>query len=437
MKNKIRNKFMKLEKKYLQYETTNMSPNIKIKWKKASHYYIYDSKNKKFIDFTSGIFASSLGYKNKNLNNKIKKVLQNGFSHNYNFYNDYREKYISKLIKFINSKKLKKCFLTSAGTEATETALKLARIYGSTINKKKIGVISIKGNWHGRTMGSQMLSGKNEDSRWVGYYDKFMHQIEFPYPWIDGFEKKNFFINSLRKVYKKNYDFKTNISMIILETFQGWGAIFYPKVYVKEIEKFCKKNNIILCFDEMQSGFARTGKKFGFQHYDVNPDMICCGKGMGAGFSLSGVIGSNKIFQNKNIKGLSSTHSANPISCAAGLATIEEIEKLNLVKNSKSQGKLLHKSLASMKKKFNQIISDCLGKGLIASVIFKKYNKFSAKEIADKVSFKCLKKGLLVCNTGRESIKLGPPLIIDKNGMIKGFKKFHDSVKEVSDEISK
>ena len=204
--------------------------------------------------------------------------------------------------------------MTSAGTEATETALKLARIYGSSINKKKLCVIIINGIWHGRSLGSKMLSGKNKDSSWVGYYDKYMNQIEFPYPWVNGSEKKNFFINSLKRVYKKNYSFKKKISMIILETFQGWGAIFYPKIYVKEIEKFCKKNNILLCFDEMQSGFARTGKKFGYHHYDVNPDMICCGKGMGAGFSLSGVIGSNKVFQNKNIKGLSSTHSANPIS---------------------------------------------------------------------------------------------------------------------------
>ena len=85
----------------------------------------------------------------------------------------------------------------------------------------------------------------------------------------------------------------------MLETFQGWGAVFYPKNYVKNIEKFCKKNNIILCFDEMQSGFARTGKKFGFEHYNVKPDMICCGKGMGSGFPLSGVIASKKIFSNK------------------------------------------------------------------------------------------------------------------------------------------
>ena len=109
------------------------------------------------------------------------------------FYNDNREKYVSKLIKFVNSKKLKRCFLTSAGTEATETALKLARIYGSSINKNKIGIITIKGNWHGRTMGSQMLSGKNKDSNWIGYYDKYMHQIEFPYPWVKKNDKKFFY----------------------------------------------------------------------------------------------------------------------------------------------------------------------------------------------------------------------------------------------------
>lgn len=430
------NKSLRLEKKYLQYETSNMSPNIKIKWKKANNYYIYDDRNKKFIDFTSGIFASSLGYKNKKLNHKIKKVLSSGFSHNYNFYNDNREKYVSKLIKFVNSKKLKRCFLTSAGTEATETALKLARIYGSSVNKNKIGIITIKGNWHGRTMGSQMLSGKNKDSHWIGFYDKYMHQIEFPYPWVKKNDKKNFFIDSINKVFKKKYDFKNKISMIMLETFQGWGAVFYPKIYVKEIEKFCKKNKIILCFDEMQAGFARTGKKFGFQHYQVKPDMICCGKGMGAGFSLSGVIGSNKLFNNKKIKGLSSTHSANPISCAAGLATIEEIEKLKLVENSRKQGVLLHKELLNLKKIYYSIISNCLGKGLIGSIIFKKFKRFSGTQIANKVSFKCLNKGLLVCNTGRESIKLGPPLIIDDKGIMRAIEILKKSIEETYHEIN-
>ena len=432
----VYNKLKEIEKKHLMYETNNMSPNLKIKWKKANSYYIYNHKNQKFIDFTSGIFASCLGYRNENLNNKIKKVLNNGFSHNYNFYNDYREKYISKLIKFINTKKLKKCFLTSAGTEATETALKLSRIYGSSISKNKIGVISIKGNWHGRTMGSQMLSGKNNDSKWVGYYDKFMYQINFPYPWKKDNSNKLFFRNSLKKTFKKNFNFRKKISMIILETFQGWGAVFYPKVYVKEIERFCKKHDIILCFDEMQSGFGRTGKKFGFEHYNVKPDIICCGKGMGAGFSLSGVIGSAKLFNNKKIRGLSSTHSANPISCAAGLATIEEINRLNLVENSRKQGVLLHKNLSYLKNKFSEIIVDCLGIGLIGSIIFKNYNGTSGKSIADRVSLKCLDKGLLVCNTNRESIKLGPPLIIDSFGVLSATKILNESIKETYNEIS-
>jgi len=429
-------KYLSLEKKYLKYETKNMTPNIRIKWKKAYDYKIVDSENKKYIDFTSGVFASSVGYNNTHLKKIIKEAMDKGFNHSYHYYNEYREKYVSKLIKFINSPKLKKCFLTSAGTEATETAIKLARIYGSSINKNKLGIITIKGNWHGRTMGSQMLAGKNEASKWIGFFDKNIYQIDFPYPWTKKSSDKNFFKNSLKKTFKKNFNFKNKVSMIMLETFQGWGAVFYPKVYVKMIESFCLKNNILLCFDEMQSGFARTGKKFGFEHYNVKPDMICCGKGMGSGFSLSGVIASNKIFNNKNISGLSSTHSSNPISCAAGIGTIDIITKKKLVKNSMIKGKILHKNLSDIAKKNKKIVLDCLGEGLIASIIFKNYKNLSGKNIADKVSQKCLKKGLLVCNTGRESIKLGPPLIIDSKAIHQASKIMSDSIRETLNEIS-
>ena len=178
-----RQKYIKLEKKYLKYETNNMSPNIKVKWKKGNGFYITDTENNKYIDFTSGVFASSIGYNNKNLNQSVKKAIDRGFNHTYHYYNQYREEYVSKLIKFINSPKLNKCFLTSSGTEATETAIKLDRIYGSSFFKEKIVIITIEGNWHGRTMGSQMLHGKNNASKWIGFFDKNIYQIEFPYPW--------------------------------------------------------------------------------------------------------------------------------------------------------------------------------------------------------------------------------------------------------------
>ena len=113
----------------------------------------------------------------------------------------------------------------------------------------------------------------------------------------------------------------------MLETFQGWGAIFYPKEFVKEISKLCKKNKILLTFDEMQAGFARTGKKFGYEHYEVKPDLICCGKGMGGGVALSGVIGKKHIMDLPSVGEMSSTNSANPLACVAGISVINEIKK--------------------------------------------------------------------------------------------------------------
>lgn len=428
-------KYQTLEKKYLRYETSNMSPNIKIKWKKANKNLVYDEENNKYIDFTSGIFTSNIGYNNKVLYKLINKALKRGFNHSYSYYNDFREKYISELIKFINSPKLKKCFLASAGTEVTEAAIKLARIHGSSINKRKIGIIAIKGNWHGRTMGASMLSGKNTQSKWIGFFDKNIHHINFPYPWILKSDK-NFFKSSIKKKFGSTFNYKQKISMIILETFQGWGALFYPKSYVKQVASFCKKNNILLCFDEMQAGFGRTGKKFGFEHYDVKPDMICCGKGMGSGFPLSGLIGSRKIFDNKNVLGMSSTHSANPVSCAAGLATIKILKKNNLIKNSEQLGQILKNKLTLIKKDFPNLISGNYGEGLIAALIFKKQKKFSGRDLADKVSLNCLKNGLLVCNTGRESIKIGPPLSINRKSILKGLEIIEKAIRETANEIS-
>jgi 4-aminobutyrate aminotransferase-like enzyme len=419
--------------KFLKYESPNMQPNIKIEWIDANNYILQDKFNKKYIDFTSGIFAVNIGHKNANLIKNISKVLKKGIWHTYTFYNKYREVYLKKLINFVGQKKLSKCHLVSSGTEATETALKLIRMYGRSINKKKIGVICLQGNWHGRTLGSQMLSGKNKQSDWIGYFDKNIFHIDFPYPWIiKKKSSKKFFFDSLEKVFSKNFDYKNKIAAILLETFQGWGAIFYPEDYVREIEKFCIKHNILLCFDEMQSGFARTGKKFGFEHYKVKPDLICCGKGMGSGFPIAGVITGEKIINNSSVNGLSSTHSANALVCAAGIATIDEINKKNLVKKSFLLGAFFHKKLKLLKNKYDSIIFDTFGKGLIASLIFKNNRNFTSKQMADFVSEECLLNGLLVCNTGRESIKLGPPLTINKKTVIRALNILENAIKKTS-----
>ncbi len=425
-------KLKKIQKKFSNFEPPSMSPNTKIFWNKAKGFHIWDQNNKKYIDFTSSIFVTNIGHSNKKLIKKVQEVLNSPLTHSYVYYNRFRYEYIKKLIQFINQKKLNKCYLTSSGTESTEAALKLMRLNGQRENNKKNGIICIKGNWHGRTLGALMMSGIKNQTRWIGYKDKNIFHLDFPYPWTEKYDTKEFFINSLKKKFGKKYNYKKRIAGIMIEAFQGWGAIFYPKNYIKSLVLFAKQNDIIVTIDEIQSGFGRTGKKFAFEHYSFVPDILCCGKGMGSGLPLSGVVSSKKIM---DVEGsfLQSTHSANPISCAAGTAVIDEIKRLNLVKKSFTLGNYLNSSLKNFSKEFPEIIKHTFGRGLLSSIIFKNYKDKKANEVANLISDLCLKRGLLVVNTGRESIKLGPPLVIDIKAISKAIKIIRDSIIELKE----
>jgi 4-aminobutyrate aminotransferase-like enzyme len=221
----------------------------------------------------------------------------------------------------------------------------------------------------------------------------------------------------------------------MLETFQGWGAVFYPNEFVQAIEKVCRQNNILLAFDEMQAGFGRTGRRFGFQHYGVTPDLIACGKGMGGGVSLSGVLGSAEVMDLPDIGNMSSTHSANPLVCAAGLAVIDELEERDLVGEAARKGELLFKGLHALQERFPKRISTSLGKGLIAAVLFRAPDTGAADgPFTSKVAARCMQKGLLVVHTGRESIKIGPPLTITDEALLEGIQVLGEAIAEVAAE---
>ena len=408
-----------LFKSLSKVESRSMHGQMPIAWDKAKNFNIFDIAGNKFIDFTSTIFVANIGHSNPRLIKYIKLALSKNFLHSYAYINKIREKYIKKLILFAG-KNFQKAFLMSAGTEATEAALKLMRMHGQKQGKRKLGIICFEGNWHGRTMGAQMMSGNIKQKEWIGYQDPNIYHLPFPYPWIlKNNESEKFLIDSLKKIEKK-IDLKKDICGVMIETFQGWGAIYYPKEYVKLLFKICKKNNILITFDEMQSGFARTGYKFGYEYYGVKPDLICCGKGMGGGIPISGVIGKKNIMDLPEVGNMSSTHSANPLACYAGLAVLEEINKKKLLQNTKDKEKILFKKLNQIKDKFPKEILYAQGKGLIAALIFNIRSKNNVKKILKSIVEECLKNGLLVVYTGRESIKIGPPLTITKEALIEG-----------------
>jgi 4-aminobutyrate aminotransferase-like enzyme len=413
-------------------ESQSMHGQLPIVWDRAENFNVFDHANNCWIDFTSTIFVANVGHSNPRIVAALKAALEKPLLSCYAYANDIRAQYLEKLLAFAGHP-FEKAFLLSAGTEATEAAFKLMRMSGQKKSKRRKGVICIEGNWHGRTLAAQMMSSNLTQREWIGYQDPDIHHIPFPYPWVlDGLTPEQFLDASLEKLAESGVDIAHDICGFMLETFQGWGAVFYPPEYVKAIESICRANGVMLTFDEMQAGFGRTGRAFGFQHYGVTPDLICCGKGMGGGMALSGVLGQAEIMDLPSVGNMSSTHSANPFACAAGLAVLDEIAAADLISESDRKGKILKQALNELHRKKDSRISSILGEGLIAAVLFRN-PKTGAPDgpFATKVAELCMQKGLLVVHTGRESIKIGPPLTITDDALLEGIYVLAEAIEEV------
>lgn len=416
-------------------ESRSMQGQIPLVWDHADDFSVYDFLGNRWIDFTSTIFVANVGHSNKRVTSAIRNTLDRPLYSCYAYANSLRADYIEKLISFADNV-FEKAFLLSAGTEATEAAFKLMRMHGEHSGKRRRGIICLENNWHGRTLGAQMMSSNLGQRAWVGYQDENIHHIPFPYPWdIKTSKCTEFLQDGLDSLISKGIDLSQDICGFMLETFQGWGAIFYPNDFVQSISEICEKYGILLCFDEMQSGFGRTGKKFGFQHYDVVPDLICIGKGMGGGVPLSGVIGKASIMDLPDVGNMSSTHSANPLVCAAGLAVLQELEERDLVNEAERKGRILYDYLLQLKEAFPESISYVFCTGMIASVLFRCATTGAPDgELASRVSERCMQKGLLIVHTGRESIKIGPPLTISDQALIEGIDVLRESISELVSE---
>lgn len=423
--------FKQLEK----YESRSMHGQLPVLWDKAEDFLVFDKYGNSWIDFTSTIFVTNVGHSNPAIISAVEKQLQKKLIHTYTFASEIRAEFLKQLINKTPDF-CEKAFLLSAGTEATECAVKLMRMYGQGKHDSKNIIIAFKGNMHGRTMAAEMLKGDEKSSKWIGYKDPNIYHLPFPYPWIKNNNQKEHdwrlrFQNDIDALEKKGL-VSNDICGFILESYQGWGAIFYPKSYIQALDSFAKNHDILITFDEIQGGFGRSGKMFVFQHYDIEPDLICIGKGIGGGLSLSAVVGRKELMDLPEFGSMSSTHSANPVCCAAGLANLNSLFDNNLIEESKRKGKILHDSLNRIKEKYNDRIPYVFGKGLLAGVIFKNPATSEGDNIfASKLCEKCMQKGLLVVHTGREAIKFGPPLNITDEALIEGIEVFEESLREL------
>ncbi len=413
-------------------ESRSMHGQLPVVWDRAEGSSVFDPWGNMWIDFTSTIFVANAGHAHPAIVDAIIQTAKKPLLHAYNYPTTERVDYLEELIR-ITPSYLEKAFLVSAGTEAVEVAIKLMRMNAISVGKRRSVIVSFEGNWHGRTTGAQHLSSNLEQRSWIGYEDPGVLRLPFPYPWIPEAmsDPEGFFKETLhRELDACGWTLQDDIAGFVLETYQGWGAVFYPTEFVKAVERVAQENESLMVFDEMQAGFARTGEFFGFQHYGVEPDLVCCGKGASSSVPLAFVIGSGKLLDLPSVGSMSSTHSANPISCAAGLANLRVIEEEGLVQRARDLGEIFQRELYEIHQN-SHLISSIQGKGMVAALITNAGGDLDASEIATEISWECMRRGLLVVHTGRESIKLAPPLTISTQALMEGIA----VLKEVIDAI--
>ena len=356
--------------------------------------YVYDSNNKKYLDFISGIAVNNLGHSNKG----IKKAIIEQLDKLVHISNLFLIPSQIKLAKSLTSNLPRyKVFFCNSGTEANEAAFKLARKWGIFNNKRTI--ISVTGGFHGRTFGS--LSATTPKKYKEGFY-----------PLVPGFKTAKFNdIKSIKSIIKED----KKILAVIIEPIQGEAGVkISDKKYLQELFKICKKNKILLIADEVQVGIGRTGKLFGFENYDIKPDIITLAKALGGGIPCGAIIANPDISDFLTPGSHGTTMGGNPLAMASGLSMLNQIKKPSFLINVNKKGKLF---LDKLKKLSNSdLIKEVRGKGLILAIEF--YEEKKAKLFTNK----CIKNGLLVLITEKYNVRILPPLNVKNNEITESIK---------------
>jgi 4-aminobutyrate aminotransferase / (S)-3-amino-2-methylpropionate transaminase / 5-aminovalerate transaminase len=412
-----------------KYEPLSMSGQPLIVWDHAEGSSVYDKYGNMWLDWSSGVLVANAGHSNPKIKQAIIDQAQKSMQHSYCFANEPRSNLVQKLVE-VAPEELDKVFLLTTGAESTENALKLCRTYGRRKNPDKIVMVSFEGAFHGRTLGSQQMGGIPSLKEWIGNIDPGMVQV--PFPGDFRLEDKSFDLFE-KTLADKGVD-PANVCGVISETYQGGESAFLPVEYARKLAQWCKKNDALLVFDEVQAGFGRTGKMFGFEHYGVVPDMFCCGKGISSGLPISAVIGKSSVLDLYGPAEMTSTHSGNPICSAAALASLEAIIEGDLVENSRKMGDILLAGLEKIREKHPGIIGAVQGKGLVEALCIVKSGSLDPDyDMAFEIVELCIEKGLMMfAPVGKATVKIAPPLCITEEEIVEGLQVLAEAIDQAT-----
>ena len=406
--------------KLRQFEPQSMRGQPPLVWDRAEDIFVYDKYGNRWLDWSSGVLVANAGHCASEVRQAIERQLHSGLIHNYVFPSAQRAALVEGLAG-VAPKGLDKVFLLTTGAEATECAIKLARAHGlKTGGKKKIGIVGFERGFHGRTLGAQQTGGMAGQKSWIVNLDPAIVNAPFP----DGYWEQNTSFQTFLDTIKQAGLTPDEIAGVLMETYQGVGPDFAPVEYVCELAAWCRQHKLVLAFDEVQAGFGRTGKFWAFEHYGVTPDLICCGKGISSSLPLSAVIGRSEVMDQFPPGSMTSTHTGNPVCCAAALASVRKIVSQDLVGNAARLGPVLLEGLERIQRKHPDVVGHVTGRGLVGGMqMVKPGRKEPDPDLAHTVIERCFYKGLLFfapVGAWGQTVKIAPPLTITEEAVKEG-----------------
>ncbi|MFM1653437.1 aspartate aminotransferase family protein [Brevibacillus sp. B_LB10_24] len=422
------------ESKYLCAAAAATTPIV---WKEALGATVVDVDDNRYIDFTSGILVANVGHSHP----KVVKAIQEQagkFLNAYNSAHQLRADLCERLTALFPSK-LNRALLLTTGAEAIESAVKIAKAYTG-----KNEIISFNGSFHGKTHLTMSIGGIRQTKEGFGPQASNVVHAPFPYVYHSYYRDEAACVDSCLQQLRETMATSStgSIAAVVMESYLGSGGCVVPPArFVQGVRQLCDQHNIVFIVDEVQAGFGRTGKMFGFEHYGVVPDIVCLAKGLSAGVPTSAVVAGEGLMKALPPGSASSTYGGNPLSCAAALAVLDVIESEGLVQRAEALGQVLAKRLKELEQKY-PFLGEGRSIGLVTGleIVEDPATRVPSPALANAIVNEAIGRGLaLISPTGLYGnvIRMMPPLVISEELMNQGLDILDEAMAKVSDDVSK
>jgi 4-aminobutyrate aminotransferase/(S)-3-amino-2-methylpropionate transaminase len=398
------------------YEVQCTTPQIPLVWDRAQGARIWDVDGNEYIDFTSGVLVVNIGHSHPRYVEAAREQAGR-LMNNYDFLNEPRVLLSKKLVE-MTLPSLDRAFITNSGSEAIEIAVKIAKRYSG-----RYEILSFQGAFHGRTYATMSLAGKQGTKRGFGPLMPGVVHAPFCYcyrcPFGKAFPECDFWcIQNLDLVVDTQST--GDIAALVVEPYQGaGGSIVPPPGYMERLQAWCRKRGYLFILDEVQSSFGRTGKMFAYEHFDIQPNLICLGKGLGSGVTIAAVVGESRLTDSVHPGDISSTYGGNPFCSALALEAIDIIEQEGLAEKAERTGQWMAERFSRLQAK-SRCLGDVRGMGLVfgLELVADRGTKEPAPQLARRLVEECFQRGLaLIAPLGMYGnvIRIAPPLMIEQD----------------------